>query len=95
MARCTQRSQRLQEALRAVRGNSALLEELLAWLSEAQALLVTKEKDIMSDDLTVVEALLKEHLVSHLLLDCSLLCDLVLRIGSRENVCTGVSRRAH
>ena len=64
MSRCAQRSQRLQDALYAVRGNSALLDELLTWLSEAHALLLTKEKDIMSDDLTVVEALLKEHLVS-------------------------------
>jgi hypothetical protein len=31
---------------------------------EAQALLATKEKDPIPEDLTVVEALVKEHLVS-------------------------------
>lgn len=45
-----------------------MLEELLAWLTEAQALLATKEKDIIPEDLTVVEALFKEHLVSQ---DCT------------------------
>ena len=62
--RAEQRSQRLQEALRNIRGNAALLEELLALLTEAQALLATKEKDPIPEDLTVVEALVKEHLVS-------------------------------
>ena len=62
--RADQRSQRLQEALRNIRGNAALLEELLTWLTEAQALLATKEKDPIPEDLTVVEALVKEHLVS-------------------------------
>ena len=61
--RADQRSQRLQEALRNIRGNAALLEELLAILTEAQALLATKEKDTIPEDLTVVDALVKEHLV--------------------------------
>ena len=62
--RSNQRFQRLQDALRNVRGNAALLEELLAWLTEALALLSAKEKDPIPEDLTVVEALAKEHLVS-------------------------------
>ena len=64
LGRSGQRSQRLQEALRGVRGNAALLEGLLAWLTEAHALLAAKAKDPVPDDLTVVEALVKEHLVS-------------------------------
>ena len=40
-----------------------LLDELLAWLTEAQALLHTKTKDPIPEDLTVVEALIREHLV--------------------------------
>ena len=40
-----------------------LLDELLAWLTEAQALLHTKTKDPIPEDLTVVEALVREHLV--------------------------------
>ena len=62
--RATGRGERLQEALRNIQGNAALLEELLAWLTDAQALLATKERDPVPDDLKVVDALLKEHLVS-------------------------------
>lgn len=46
-----------------MRGNAALLEDLLTWLTEAHALLTAKEKDPIPDDLTVVEVLVKEHLV--------------------------------
>ena len=63
MNRSNQRAQRLQDAMRAMRGNAALLEELLAWLTEAQALLTAKEKDLIPEDLHVVEDLVKEHLV--------------------------------
>lgn len=51
--------------MRSIRGNAALLEDLLAWLTEAQALLNAKEKDPIPEDLTVVEALVKEHLEFH------------------------------
>ena len=40
-----------------------LLDELLAWLTEAQALLHAKTKDAIPEDLTTVEALVREHLV--------------------------------
>ena len=62
--RSAQRAQRLNDALRQLRGNAALLEELLAWISEAHALLTTKERDPIPEDLTVVETLVREHLVS-------------------------------
>ncbi|CAD5120159.1 DgyrCDS8736 [Dimorphilus gyrociliatus] len=65
ISRCAQRSSRLQEALRAVRGNAAIVAELLAWVSETQTFLATKEKDTIPQDLTVVEALLKEHMELH------------------------------
>jgi len=61
--RSDQRAIRLHDALRAARGSAALVDELLAWLTEAHALLTAKEKDAVSDDLTVVESLLREHLV--------------------------------
>ncbi|XP_052234757.1 dystonin-like isoform X4 [Dreissena polymorpha] len=57
--------QRLQEALRAIQGNAALVEELLSWLTDAQVLLSTKEKDPIPDDLSVVETLCKEHAEFH------------------------------
>ena len=63
LQRAQNRGQRLQEALRNIQGNAALLEELLAWLTDAQALLATKERDPIPDDLKVVETLYKEHLV--------------------------------
>ena len=59
------RSHRLQDALRSIRGNAALVEELLAWIMEAQALLSTKEQDPIPDDLTVVDTLAKEHMEFH------------------------------
>jgi len=62
--RSEQRAVRLQEALRMARGSAALVEELLTWLMEAHALLTAKEKDAVPDDLTVVETLMREHLVS-------------------------------
>lgn len=54
---------RLQDELRNIQGNAALVEELLAWLTDAQVLLSTKERDPIPDDLKVVEDLYKEHLV--------------------------------
>ncbi|XP_059145971.1 microtubule-actin cross-linking factor 1, isoforms 6/7-like isoform X4 [Physella acuta] len=65
LQRASNRGQRLQEALHNIQGNAALLEELLAWLTDAQALLATKERDPIPDDLKVVETLLKEHLEFH------------------------------
>ena len=62
--RAEQRAKRLQEALRMARGSAAVVEELLTWLTEAHALLSAKAKDRVPDDLTVVEALLHEHMVS-------------------------------
>ena len=61
--RSDQRAARLQDALRTARGSAALVDELLAWLTEAHALLTAKSRDAVSDDLTVVESLLREHLV--------------------------------
>ena len=61
--RAEQRAARLQEALRSARGSAALVEELLTWLTEGHALLTAKERDAVPEDLTVVEALLREHLV--------------------------------
>ena len=65
LSRAEQRAQRLHEALQGVRGNAQLVEELLAWLTEAHALITTKERDPIPDDITVVDALVKEHLEFH------------------------------
>jgi len=68
LQRAKNREQRLQEALRNIQGNAALVEDLLSWLTEAQVLLSTKERDPIPDDLNVVDNLFKEHVVS---CDCS------------------------
>jgi hypothetical protein len=54
---------RLQDELRNIQGNAALVEELLAWLTDAQVLLTTKERDPIPEDIKVVEDLYKEHMV--------------------------------
>ena len=45
-------------------GLAQSLEDMLAQLTEYQALLATKERDPIPHDLKVVEELLKEHQVS-------------------------------
>ena len=62
-----QRSQRLNEALDMSRGNSERMDELLSWLTESHALLSTKMRDAIPDDLTIVESLLHEHMVCYTL----------------------------
>ena len=64
LQRAKTKEERLQDALRNIQGNAALVEELLAWLTEAYVLLSTKEKDPIPDDLNTVETLYKEHVVS-------------------------------
>ena len=46
-----------------MRKNAAHVEELVSWLSDCYTLLMAKDKDSIPDDLTVVDALLKEHMV--------------------------------
>lgn len=41
----------------------SLLEELVAYLSDAEVLLLTKEEDETPEDLALVEDLLKQHIV--------------------------------
>ncbi|XP_053386476.1 dystonin-like isoform X4 [Mercenaria mercenaria] len=65
LQRAKSREHRLQDALRAIQGNAALVEELLSWLTDAQVLLSTKEKDPIPDDVGVVDTLCKEHAEFH------------------------------
>lgn len=46
-----------------IQGNITLLEELIAYLSDAEVLLLTKEEDEVPEDLSLVEDLLKQHVV--------------------------------
>ena len=63
LSRAGQRAAKLQDSLRAVRQNAAHVDELMSWLNDCHVLLTTKDKDNIPDDLTVVDALVREHAV--------------------------------
>jgi len=63
LSRAGQRAVKLQDALRAVRQNAAHVDELMVYLNDCHTLLTAKDKDSIPEDLTVVEALVKEHAV--------------------------------
>lgn len=63
VSRAAQRAAKLHDSLRVVRQNAALVDELTVWLNDCYVLLTTKDKDSIPDDLTVVDALVKEHAV--------------------------------
>ena len=64
-SRSNNRHQRLHDALRNVRGNAALVEELLTWLSRAHEQLSDWEKEQIPRDLVIMETVVKQHTVSH------------------------------
>ena len=64
MERSQARRKRLELALDDIQGNLSLLEDLIAYLSESEVLLFTKEEDEVPEDLNLIEDLLKQHMVS-------------------------------
>ena len=63
MERSRARRKRLEDALDDIQGNISLLEDLIAYLSDAEVLLLTKEEDETPEDMSLVEDLLKQHMV--------------------------------
>lgn len=63
LERARARGERLHEAQQRLVGLAQSLEDMLAMLTEYQALLATKEADPIPHDLNVVKELLKEHQV--------------------------------
>lgn len=64
--------EKLNESLKKFRGGATVVEDLWGWLSEAQQLLVTKNKDPPPLDLATVDALVRDHQVDlHLLINNS------------------------
>lgn len=59
-----QKQQMARDAIQSIHGKAAMMEDLMAWISEALALLASKENNSIPDDLTTADALLKEHLVT-------------------------------
>jgi len=62
-SRAAQRAAKLQDALRVVRTKAAHVDELMVWVNDCYILLTAKDRDSIPDDLTVVDALVKEHTV--------------------------------
>ena len=67
LERSRSRRKRLEDALDDIHGSISLLEDLLTYLSDAEVLLLTKEEDETPEDMSLVEDLLKQHMVSCLL----------------------------
>lgn len=63
LERSRARRKRLEDALDDIQGNISLLEDLIAYLSDAEVLLLTKEEDETPEDMSLVEDLLKQHMV--------------------------------
>ena len=58
-----QRGRKIGEALDDIRGKSALLDNLMAWMEGAEATLVTQEKQPLPDNVPIIEQLLHDHQV--------------------------------
>lgn len=58
-----QKQQMARDAIQSIHGKAAMMEDLMAWISEALALMASKENNSIPDDLATADALLKEHLV--------------------------------
>ncbi len=58
-----QREQKLKEALSVLRANSNLLDELMGWLTGAEASLAAQDQVSIPDNLPIVEQLLCDHQV--------------------------------
>lgn len=67
MERSRSRRKRLEDALEDIQGSISLLEDLNAYLSDAEVLLLTKEEDETPEDISLVEDLLRQHIVWPLL----------------------------
>lgn len=59
-----QRRQRLEETLTRQKLNSALLEELLAWLMVSEANLTAASLRPLPDNIPIIEQLLQDHQVN-------------------------------
>jgi len=70
LSRASQRAIKLHDSLRVVRTNAAHVDELMVWLNDCYVLLTAKDKDSIPDDLTVVDALVKEHTVCTSVVSC-------------------------
>lgn len=59
----TQRGHRLTDSLQMLRNSNRLLEELMAWLNEAENTLVTRDQQSIPQDKDIIMELIKEHQV--------------------------------
>ncbi|XP_074648651.1 uncharacterized protein LOC141904089 [Tubulanus polymorphus] len=64
-SRTKNRTQRLHDALRAIQGNAAIVEDLLQWLADSHNVIVNREKATSLNSLEKVEMLVREHMDFH------------------------------
>jgi hypothetical protein len=71
----TQRGDKIRGALNEIRANAMLLDQLIGWLTAAEANLGAQAHEILPDNLPIIEQLLHDHQV----IECSL-CSLSLAL---------------
>ena len=59
-----QREIKLEEGLAGVRSNTALLDELMAWITQVESSLLTQEQQPIPDNVPIIEQLLHDHQVT-------------------------------
>jgi len=59
----TQRGSKLRGALDEIRANAMLLDQLIGWLTAAEANLSAQSHEILPDNLPIIEQLLHDHQV--------------------------------
>lgn len=58
-----QRGQKIEVALSELRANAALLDQLMGWLTAAEANLSAQAQQILPDNLPIIEQLFQDHQV--------------------------------
>jgi len=58
-----QRGRKLETALTDLRANAAMLDQLMGWLTAAEANLGAQTREILPDNLPIIEQLFQDHQV--------------------------------
>ena len=58
-----ERGRKLEAALNEVRANAAMLDQLIGWLTAAEANLGAQARELLPDNLPIIEQLFQDHQV--------------------------------
>ena len=58
-----ERGRKLEAALSEVRANAAMLDQLIVWLTAAEANLGAQARELLPDNLPIIEQLFQDHQV--------------------------------